>query len=249
MSRQRKQKLLSLGLDEKTAEHVQKFAFKEASHETDRATYQAMEALVHNLNTMHSRAGAQVPFSSLNYGTDTSPEGRMVIEKHPAGHQSGPRKWRDPHFPHPHLQGEGRGQLQSRRSQLRFVQAGLSKFRPNGFSPTFPSSTRPLTSSTIKKAIRRPKCAYMGCRTRVIGKLLCSRILRWSRGSGNLSFTSVNLPRLAIKANGNVDAFFESLGKMVDLVIDQLLARFRIQASKKVRNYPFLMGQGVWAGL
>src|SRR5699024_8993890 len=74
-----KEKLLSLGLDEKTAEHVQKFAFKEASRETDRSTYQAMEALVHNLNTMHSRAGAQVPFSSLNYGTDTSPEGRMAI--------------------------------------------------------------------------------------------------------------------------------------------------------------------------
>ena len=57
-------------------------AYETAYKKTDRATYQAMEAFVHNLNTMHSRAGAQVPFSSINFGTDTSPEGRMVMKNY-----------------------------------------------------------------------------------------------------------------------------------------------------------------------
>ncbi len=64
--------------------HVLKFA----ERETERATYQAMEALVHNLNTMHSRAGAQIPFSSLNYGTDTSPEGRLIVSTMPKGQKN-----------------------------------------------------------------------------------------------------------------------------------------------------------------
>lgn len=71
---------LSKYIPEELVEKIQRFAVKNAKKETRRSTFQAMEALVHNLNTMHSRAGAQVPFSSINYGTDTSPEGRMVIE-------------------------------------------------------------------------------------------------------------------------------------------------------------------------
>ncbi|MCG4735140.1 hypothetical protein L0M92_16160, partial [Casaltella massiliensis] len=67
-----------LNIKDDVAEKSQKFAYKEAYKETDRNTYQAMEAFIHNLNTMHSRAGAQVPFSSVNFGTDTSEEGRLV---------------------------------------------------------------------------------------------------------------------------------------------------------------------------
>ena len=67
-------------IDEADIEKLQQRATKYANQEVRRATYQAMEAFVHNLNTMHSRAGAQIPFSSINYGTDTSPEGRMIIE-------------------------------------------------------------------------------------------------------------------------------------------------------------------------
>ncbi len=65
-------------------------------------------------------------------------------------------------------------------------------------------------------------------------------------GRGNLSFTSINLPRLAIKANGNLDIFFEDLDRKITLVIDQLTERYKIQAAKKVKNFPFLMGQGIW---
>ena len=103
---------------EELIEKIQRFAVKNATKETYRSTFQAMEALVHNLNTMHSRAGAQVPFSSINYGTDTSPEGRMVIEciLQSGRRRSGQRRNAD--FPHSYFQGERRGQLQSGRPQL-----------------------------------------------------------------------------------------------------------------------------------
>lgn len=241
-----KEKLLSLGLDEKTAEHVQKFAFKEASHETDRATYQAMEALVHNLNTMHSRAGAQVPFSSLNYGTDTSPEGRMVTRNILLATKAGLGNGETPIFPiHIFKVKEGVNYNPGDPNYDLFklaIEVSAKRLFPN-----FSFIDAPFNLQYYKEGHPETECAYMGCRTRVIGNS-CFPDNEVVTGRGNLSFTSVNLPRLAIKANGNVDAFFESLGKMVDLVIDQLLARFRIQASKKVRNYPFLMGQGVWAG-
>lgn len=241
-----KEKLLSLGLDEKTAEHVQKFAFKEANHETDRATYQAMEALVHNLNTMHSRAGAQVPFSSLNYGTDTSPEGRMVTRNILLATKAGLGNGETPIFPiHIFKVKEGVNYNPGDPNYDLFklaIEVSAKRLFPN-----FSFIDAPFNLQYYKEGHPETECAYMGCRTRVIGNA-CFPDNEVVTGRGNLSFTSVNLPRLAIKANGNIDAFFESLGKMVDLVIDQLLARFRIQASKKVRNYPFLMGQGVWAG-
>ena len=103
---------------EELIEKIQRFAVKNAKKETYRSTFQAMEALVHNLNTMHSRAGAQVPFSSINYGTDTSPEGRMVIECILTSGRRRPGQRRNADLPHSYLQGEGRGQLQSGRPQL-----------------------------------------------------------------------------------------------------------------------------------
>ncbi len=85
----------------------------------------------------------------------------------------------------------------------------------------------------------------MGCRTRVIGNAY-DPTREIVTGRGNLSFTSINLPRIAIRSHGDIDFFFEDLDRKLDLVIDQLLARFAIQADKKVRNYPFLMGEGIW---
>ena len=85
----------------------------------------------------------------------------------------------------------------------------------------------------------------MGCRTRVIGNAY-DPTREIVTGRGNLSFTTINLPRLGIKAQRNIGAFFDSLDELMDLCIDQLMHRFKIQCSKRVRNYPFLMGQGIW---
>ena len=103
----------------------------------------------------------------------------------------------------------------------------------------------PYNLAYYKPGHPETEVSYMGCRTRVIGnKYDPSREITFGRG--NLSFTSINLPRLAILANKNIDFFFEQLDRMLDLCIEQLLERFEIQCQKCVRNYPFLMGQGVW---
>lgn len=241
-----KEKLLALGIDEKTVDRVQKFALKEATNETDRTTYQAMEALVHNLNTMHSRAGAQVPFSSLNYGTDISPEGRMVIKNILLATKAGLGNGETPIFPiHIFKVKEGVNYNPGDPNYDLYklaIEVSAKRLFPN-----FSFLDAPFNIPYYKEGRPETECAYMGCRTRVIGNA-CFPDNEVVTGRGNLSFTSINLPRLAIRAGGNIDAFFESLDKMIDLVIDQLLARYRIQAGKKVRNYPFLMGQGVWAG-
>ena len=239
--------LLSETLKERGIENPEKFvsfASKSALQETDRATYQAMEALVHNLNTMHSRAGAQIPFSSLNYGTDTSPEGRMVIKNILLATEAGLGNGETPIFPiHIFKVKEGvnynEGDPNYDLFKLTFRVSAKRLF------PNYSFIDAPFNLQYYKEGHPETEAAYMGCRTRVIANAYDpTREIVYGRG--NLSFTSINLPRLAIKAHGSVEIFFEDLGRKCDLVIEQLLARFKIQCSKKVRNYPFLMGQGIW---
>ena len=225
-------------------EKMQGRARKFADKEIRRKTYQAMEALIHNLNTMHSRAGAQVPFSSINYGTDTSPEGRLVMEQIMLATQAGLGHGETPIFP----------------IQIFKVREGVS-YNPGDpnydlfklacetsakrLFPNFSFLDAPFNKPYIVDGRPETEAAYMGCRTRVIGNVY-DPTREIVTGRGNLSFTSVNLPRLAIKAKGDVDIFFELLDGMVDTAMDQLYDRFKIQCQKKVRNFPFLMGQGIW---
>ena len=229
---------------EETARKVQSFARKTALREVDRATYQAMEALVHNLNTMHSRAGAQIPFSSINYGTDTSPEGRLVIKNILLATKAGLGNGETPIFPiHIFKVKEGvnynPGDPNYDLFQLSFEVSAKRMF------PNYSFLDAPYNLQYYVPGHPETEAAYMGCRTRVVANSYDpSREI--VNGRGNLSFTSINLPRMAIKANRNLDVFFEDLDRKIQLVIDQLMARFKIQAQKKVRNYPFLMGQGIW---
>ncbi|MBE5041237.1 anaerobic ribonucleoside triphosphate reductase [Ructibacterium gallinarum] len=238
------EKLEEYFTDEEDRRHVCTFVTKAAVRETDRATYQAMEALVHNLNTMHSRAGAQIPFSSLNYGTDTSPEGRMVIKNVLLATEAGLGNGETPIFPiHIFKVKEGISYNPEDPNYDLFKLA--CRVSAKRLFPNFSFLDAPFNLQYYKEGHPETEAAYMGCRTRVIGNAYDpSREIVYGRG--NLSFTSINLPRIAINAHGNVEWFFEDLGRKIDLVIDQLLARFKIQCSKKVRNYPFLMGQGVW---
>ncbi len=231
-------------IPEELVEKIQRFAVKNARKETYRSTFQAMEALVHNLNTMHSRAGAQVPFSSINYGTDTSPEGRLVIECILKAEDAGLGNGETPIFPiHIFKVKEGVNYNPEDPNYDLFKLA--CRVSAKRLFPNFSFLDAPFNLQYYKEGDYNSEVAYMGCRTRVMAnhydpsrEVTCGR--------GNLSFTSINLPRLAIKSNGNVDFFFEQLDRMLDLVCDQLMARYKIQAAKKVRNYPFLMGQGVW---
>ena len=223
---------------------ILKFTAAHAYQETDRAAYQAMEALVHNLNTMNSRAGAQTPFSSINYGTDTTPEGRMVTKNILLANEAGLGNGETPIFPiHIFKIKEGINYNPEDPNYDLFKLA--CRVSAKRLFPNFSFIDAPYNLQYYKPGDYRTEIAYMGCRTRVIGNVHDpSREI--VTGRGNLSFTSVNLPRLAIKADHNLDTFFASLDEIMNLAIDQLKHRFEIQCQKKVRNFPFLMGQGIW---
>ena len=226
------------------AEKVQKFARKYAEKETDKATYQAMEALVHNLNTMHSRAGAQIPFSSINYGLDTSPEGRMVIRNVLLATEKGLGNGETAIFPiHIFKVKDGINYNPGEPNYDLFQLA--CRVSAKRLFPNFSFIDAQFNLPFYKKGDYNSEVAYMGCRTRVASNQY-DKSREVTCGRGNLSFTSINLPRLGIEAKGDIDKFFASLDERMDLVVDQLMHRYKIQAQKKVRNYPFLMGQGIW---
>lgn len=230
--------------DSKTADRIQRFAYKTSVKETDRATYQAMEALIHNLNTMNSRAGAQTPFSSINYGTDTSIEGRMVIKNVLLAQEAGLGNGETPIFPiHIFKVKEGVNYNPTDPNYDLFKLA--CRVSAKRLFPNFSFIDAPFNLQYYKEGNPDTEIAYMGCRTRVIGNVY-DPTREIVTGRGNLSFTTINLPRLGILADHNIGAFFDSLDYYMDMCIDQLMHRYRIQTSKKVKNYPFLMGQGIW---
>ncbi len=227
-----------------TVRKAHNYAAAKALKKTDRRTYQAMEALIHNLNTMNSRAGAQVPFSSVNYGTDTSPEGRMVVRNLLLATQA----------------GLGSGETSIFPVQIFKVKAGINynPGEPNydlfklamqtsakRLFPNFSFLDAPFNLQYYRPGDYNSEVAYMGCRTRVMGNVHDPR-REITCGRGNLSFTSVNLPRLGLEAEGDTVRFYTLLDDRIGLVFRQLMHRFKIQSAKKVRNYPFLMGEGIW---
>ena len=228
-------------------------SIKKSLEKTDKRTYQAMEAFVHNLNTMHSRAGAQVPFSSINFGTDISPEGRMVTKNYMLAAEAGLGHGETPIFP----------------ISIFKVKEGVNYFPEDPNYDLFKLSMRVSAKrlfpnwSFIDASFNKPyyvpgdyrtEVGYMGCRTRVLANV-ADPDKAITPGRGNLSFTSINLPRLGIKHGivgknakdkADMKGFFEELDELLELVRDQLLERFEIQCNKRVYNFPFLMGQGVW---
>lgn len=231
-------------VEEKDIAKLQQRAKKYADQEIRRATYQAMEAFVHNLNTMHSRAGAQIPFSSINYGLDTSSEGRLIIENILLATEAGLGNGETAIFPiHIFRVKEGVNyNPQDPNYDLFKLAMRVSAKR---LFPNFSFIDAPFNAKFYQPGNPETEVAYMGCRTRVIGNVHDPKREVVS-GRGNLSFTSINLPRIAIKANGNLELFFDELDRQMGVVTDQLMERYNIQAAKKVKNYPFLMGQGIW---
>ena len=235
---------LSDRADEATADEIFDFAQKYAVKETRRATYQALEALVHNLNTMNSRAGAQVPFSSINYGTDTSPEGRLVMEQILLATEAGLGRGETPIFPIQIFRVKEGVNYNPGDPNYDLYRLAIRVSAKRLF-PNFSFLDAPYNLQYYKPGHPETEVAYMGCRTRVIGNAY-DRSREIAPRRGNLSFTSINLPRIAIKANGDVDWFFAELENKMKLVVEQLDERYEIIARKKVYNFPFLMGQGVW---
>ena len=219
------------------------FVQKEAQRETEKDTYQAMESLIHNLNTMHSRAGAQVPFSSLNYGTDTSEEGRLVVKQLLLATQRGLGEGETPIFPIQIFKVKKGVNFDEKDPNYDLFKLAIETSAKRLF-PNFSFLDAPFNKKYYKEGNPDTEIAYMGCRTRVIANVFdpSQEIVT---GRGNLSFTSVNLPRIALLTK-NVNDFFKLLDETMELVVEQLLERFDIQKNLHVYNFPFLMGQHVW---
>ena len=230
--------------------HMLALGYEKALQKTERITYQAMEAFIHNLNTMHSRAGAQVPFSSINFGTDTSPEGRMVMKNYLLALDAGLGHGETPIFPISIFKvKEG---INYNPGEPNYDLFHLScEVSAKRLFPNFSFIDAPFNLQFYKEGDPKTEVAYMGCRTRVMGDVT-DPDNQVTPGRGNLSFTSINLPRLGIKhgiitnEKTDMDGFYQELGDLMELVKDQLLERFELQCRKHVYNFPFLLGQGVW---
>lgn len=223
--------------------------FEKVLAKTEKDTYQAMEGLVHNLNTMHSRAGAQVPFSSINFGTCTSESGRMVTRNLLLAMESGLGNHETPIFPI--LIFKVKEGINFNEGEINYDLFKLAiRCSSKRMFPNFAFIDATFNKQHYQEGKPETEIAYMGCRTRVIGNSACPND-EVVVGRGNLSFTSINLPRLGIKYGcdkKNLDGFYKELDQKLELIKNQLIERFEVQGQKKVKNFPFLMAQGNWKG-
>ena len=232
----------------KDAEYDQK-VFELAIEKTNHETYKAMVGFIHNLNTMHSRAGAQVPFSSINLGTDTSTAGRMVTKNYLLALESGLGNHETPIFPISIFKLKEGINYNEKDVNYDLFELACQVSAKRMF-PNFSFLDAPFNAEHYIADKPETEVAYMGCRTRVLTDITDEAQEVVSRG--NLSFTSINLPRLAIthgivsKEVMDETAFFNEFKSEMDLVKEQLLKRFAYQSSKNVSNFPFLLGEGNW---
>ena len=229
-----------LGFDEKLAKAV----YSAACRDIEEETHQAMEALIHNFNTLHSRAGAQVPFSSINYGMDTSPEGRLAIREVLNATEAGLGNGETPIFPISVFQLKAGVNYDFNDPNYDLFQQACRVSAKRLF-PNFVNIDAPYNLQYYKPGDYNSCVATMGCRTRVMSNVNGPEE---SGSRGNFSFVTINLPKLALEAKGSVDTFFELFDKYIQLSHDYLLFRLKTIENKHVYNYPFLMGQGVWMG-
>ena len=204
---------------------------------TKEETFQAMEGFIYNLNTMHSRAGAQVPFSSINLGTDTSEAGRMITECFLLAYEKGLGRGESPLFPNVCFKIKEDINFEAGDANYDLFQLSI---RVAG-KRLFPAFS--FQDSSFNKQFRDEEVAYMGCRTRVISNCNGPEV---TNCRGNLSFTTINLPRLGIRANKDTALFLKYLNEIFDLCIEQLLTRYNVQKNLKVKDFPFLMGQKLY---
>jgi len=200
--------------------------------------YQAMEGMVYNLNTMHSRAGAQVPFSSINLGTDTTEEGRAVTRSVLESFNRGLGRGESPIFPNLVFKIKEGVNFNPGDPNYDLFQLAL-QVAARRLNPTFSF----MDASFNQKY--GDEVSYMGCRSRVIANRHGPEV---SAGRGNIAPTTVNLPRLALSSKGNVDIFFNELDELMHLIARQLMHRFEVLSRLKAKDLPFLMGQSLYLG-
>lgn len=275
-------KSIGASIEKGDLEHI----LNKANERTRKDTHQAMEGFIHNLNTMHSRGGNQVVFSSINYGTDTSAEGRMVIEELLKSTIEGLGAHGEvPVFPIQIFKikdgvSYSEEDYQLAMSDFDAAMEGKLQFKAPNFDlflkacrttakalfPNFMFLDTPFNKHELWRADDPHRYKYeiatMGCRTRVFENINGEKT---SLGRGNLSFTTMNMPRLAIEArikaesiidSNNKEAieqkakevFLQSVEEMAEMIAEQLYSRYQYQKTALARQFPFMMGNNVWKG-
>ena len=201
---------------------------------TERETLQAMEGFVHNINTMHSRGGGQVVFASVNFGLDTSRAGRMVSKCLMQAQANGLGHGETPIFPILIVKVKEGINYNPEDPNYDIFQMSL-KVTAKRLFPNWVFEDAPFNADFGDDL--RDACATMGCRTRLFNDVYGKNT---SRKRGNASFTSINLPRLAILANKDINKFYKLLDEKLELVHDQLLERFEYQCSAAVDEFKYM---------
>ena len=204
---------------------------------TEEEVYQAMEGFIYNLNTMHSRAGAQVPFSSINIGTDTSWAGRQVTKSLLLAYEKGLGRGETPLFPNICFKLKKGVNFDPKDPNYDLFQLSMKV----ACKRLFPSFS--FQDSSFNSGYGQEEVGYMGCRTRVIANCNGESV---TNARGNLSFTTLNLPRLGMRAGKDLASFWELLDEQIAFCFKQLLNRYNVQKKMKVKDFPFLMGQKLY---
>ncbi len=225
-------------------EKLAKKIYKQACRDVEEETHQAMEALIHNFNTLHSRAGAQVPFSSINFGMDISPEGRLATREVLNAIDAGLGNGETPIFPISVFQLKSGVNYDFDDPNYDLFEKACRVSAKRLF-PNFVNIDAPYNLQYYKPGDYNSCIATMGCRTRVMSNVNGPEE---SGSRGNFAFVTINLPKLALEAEKNIDEFFNLFDKYIQICHDYILFRLKIIEEKHVYNYPFLMGQGVWMG-
>lgn len=226
---------------------------QQAINQTVERVHQSMEAFIHNMNTIHSRGGNQVVFSSVNYGTDTSAEGRCVIRELLSSTYNGVGNHATAIFPI---------QIWKKKRGVNFLPGDPNydlfklacKVTAKRFFPNFVNLDAPFNQSSKWKADDPKRYMYevatMGCRTRVFEDRFGES---QSVGRGNLSFSTINLPGLALSVmhienkDKRLLAFFEKLTDSINITGKQLYERYQFQCTALAKQFPLLMS-GMWVG-
>lgn len=224
-----------------------------AINKTVERVHQAMEAFIHNMNTIHSRGGNQVVFSSINYGTDTSAEGRCIIRELLKSTYEGVGNGETAIFPiQIWKKKRGVSYLPTDRNYDLYkyaCQVTARRFFPNFINLDAPFNYNEKWDANDPERYRW-ECATMGCRTRVFENRFGPKT---SIGRGNLSFSTINIVRLAIECmdikdyEDRIAAFFAKLDNILEITAQQLHDRMEFQKTAYVKQFPLLM-RGLWIG-
>ena len=237
--------------------NLSEFIYRQSCKDVEEETAQAMEALVHNFNSLHSRAGSQVPFSSINTGMDTSSEGRLINKCLLDATWNGLGNGETPIFPITvFLLHDGVNLNPGDPNYDLFKYA--CKVSAKRLFPNFLNIGSSFNEPYYHKDDYRTFASAMGCRTRVLSNVNGPE---HAASRGNFAFTTINLPFLALQAKEDIELhdkdltnefkikrFYELFDEYINLGKEYLEWRFEIIAKKKVYNYPFVFGQKLYMG-